>query len=230
MFAQTSHEYLITQTQFNLFQGLKAGPNYLETTFVHPVKEVFWVLTRDNLDLSNSWYNFTALETSKSFQYWQSQLPFYNYTEYYKPELSYITQNFTNYVNSVKAQSVYKLTGEQAQTYFGNFYSIMQSAQPVFNNNDRMEIEDHSFYENLQVYKYHSGWTSPGVYVLSFALNPEDNQPSGTQNFSRLDYQEFRVNIFNTFPIEDRFDCYFFAINYNVFRIIGGMGSTVFSN
>ncbi len=230
MFAQTSHEYLITQTQFNLFQGLKAGPNYLETTFMHPVKEVFWVLTRDNLDLSNNWYNFTALETHKSFEFWQSQLPFYNYTEYYKPELSYITQNFTNYINSVKAQSVYKLTGEQAQTYFGNFYSIMKSAQPVFNNNDRMEIEDHAFFENLQVYKYHSGWTSPGVYVLSFSLNPEDFQPSGSQNFSRLDYQEFRINIFDTFPIEDRFNCYFFAINYNVLRIIGGMGSTVFAN
>ncbi len=230
MFAQTSHEYLITQTQFNLFQGLKAGPNYLETTFMHPVKEVFWVLTRDNLDLSNNWYNFTALETHKSFEFWQSQLPFYNYTEYYKPELSYITQNFTNYINSVKAQSVYKLTGEQAQTYFGNFYSIMKSAQPVFNNNDRMEIEDHAFFVNLQVYKYHSGWTSPGVYVLSFSLNPEDFQPSGSQNFSRLDYQEFRINIFDTFPIEDRFNCYFFAINYNVLRIIGGMGSTVFAN
>jgi len=230
MFAQTSHEYLITQTQFNLFQGLKAGPNYLETTFVHPVKEVFWVLTTENLDLSNNWYNFTGLDTNKSLQYWQSQLRYYNYTEYYEPELSYITQNFTNYINSVKAQSVYKLTNQQAQTYFGNYYSIMESAQPVFNNNDRMEIEEHSFYENLQVYKYHTGLPPQGIYVLSFALNPEEHQPSGTQNFSRLDYQEFRINIFNTYPIEEKFNCYFFAINYNVFRIIGGMGSTVFAN
>jgi len=231
MFAQTSHEYLITQTQFNLFQGLKSGPNYLETTFVHPVKEVFWVLTTENLDLSNDWYNFTGLvDNNQSFEYWQSQLKYYNYPEFYQPELSYITQNFTNFVNSVKAQSVYKLTNEQAQTYFGNYYSIMESAQPVFNNNDRMEIEDHSFYENLQVYKYHSGLPQQGVYVLSFALNPEEHQPSGTQNFSRLDYQEFRINIFNTYPVEEKFNCYFFAINYNVFRIMGGMGSTVFSN
>ena len=230
MFAQTTHEYLITQTQFNLFQGLKAGPNYLETTFVHPVKEVFWVLTMDNLDLSNNWYNFTGLDNSNSFEFWQSQLKYYNYSNFYEPELSYITQNFTNFVNSVKAQSVYKLTNQQAQTYFGNYYSIMQSAQPVFNNNDRMEVEEHAFYQNLEVFKYHSGLPPQGIYVLSFALKPEEHQPSGTQNFSRLDYQEFRVNIFNTYPIEDRFNCYFFAINYNVFRIIGGMGSTVFAN
>ena len=230
MFAQTSHEYLITQTQFNLFQGLKAGPNYLETTYQHPVKEVFWVLTKDDLYLSNDWYNFTGLDTHRSFEYWQSQQKYYIYDKFNEPLLGYIKENFTNYINEVKAQSVYKLTPEQTQTYFGDFYSIMESAQPVFNNNDRMEVQDHAFYENLQLYKYHTGYTPPGVYILSFALNPEDNQPSGTQNFSRLDYQEFRINIFNTYPIEDRFNCYMWAINYNIFRIVGGMGSTVFAN
>ena len=232
MFAQTSHEYLITQTQFNLYQGLKAGPNYLETTFSHPVKEVFWVLTRDDLDLYNDWYNFSGLndDINRSFEFWQSEMRYYTYPFYLEPQLSYIKENFTNFVNSVKAQSVYKLTNQQAQTYFGNYYSIMESAQPVFNNNDRMEIQDHSFYENLQLYKYHSGFTPQGVYILSFGLAPEENQPSGTQNFSRLDYQEFRINIFNTYPIELRFNCYMYAVSYNVFRIIGGMGSTVFSN
>lgn len=231
-FSQTSHEYLITQIQFNLFQGLKSGPNYLETTFMHPVKEIYWVLTHDDLDLSNNWYNFTGLQPgyNSSFNYWQSQLPFYNYPYFNEGSLSYIKQNFTDFVNTVKSESVYKLTGEQAQTYFGNYYSIMESFQPVFNNNDRMEIQDHAFFENLQLFKYHSGITPPGVCVLSFGLTPEDTQPSGTQNFSRLDYQEFRINIFNTFPTEQRFNCYMFAINYNVLRIIGGMGSTVFSN
>ena len=52
-FAQTSHEYLITQTQYNLFQGLKRGPNYLETTFSNPIIEIICYLTRDDLDLRN---------------------------------------------------------------------------------------------------------------------------------------------------------------------------------
>jgi hypothetical protein len=230
MFAQTSHEYLITQTQYNLFQGLKAGPNYLETTYKHPIKEIFWVLTMDDLDQYNDWYNFTGIYLHNSLKFYQSELKYYGLQEYYQPELSYIKENFTNFINSIKAQSVYKLQGAQAQTYFGDFYSIMESAQPVFNNNDRMEVEDHDFYRNLQLFKYHNGLTPPGVYILSFSLKPEDYQPSGTQNFSRLDYQEFRINIFNTYPIEKRFNCMMWAINYNVFRIIGGMGSTVFSN
>lgn len=232
MFAQTSHEYLIPQVQFNMFQGLKSGPNYLETTFMHPVKEIFWVLTRDDLDLNNDWYNFSGLpaDNNQSLQYWQFMQQFYNFPYFNAPLLTYINNNFTDFINETKAQSVYKLTPEQTQTYFGNFYSIMQSAQPVFNNNDRMEIEEHAFYENLQIFKYHDGLPPHGVYLLSFALNPQDNQPSGTQNFSRLDYQEFRVNIFNTYPVNEKFNCYMYAINYNVLRIIGGMGSTVFSN
>jgi hypothetical protein len=230
LFAQTSHEYLITQTQFNLFQGLKSGPNYLETVFKHPVKEIIWFLTRDDLDQTNNWYNFSGLINPSNFQYYQSQLKYYGLQEYYEPELNYIKTNLTNFVNSVKAQSVYKLTGEEAQTYFGNYYAIMQNFQPVFNNNDRMEIQEEGFYSNLEVFKNHQGFPPDGLYVLSFGLKPEDHQPSGTQNFSRLDYQEFRLQVYNTYPIENRYNCYMYAINYNIFRIIGGIGSTVFSN
>jgi hypothetical protein len=93
-----------------------------------------------------------------------------------------------------------------------------------------MEIQDQDFFQNLQVFKYHTGASQQGIYVLSFALNPEEQQPSGTQNFSRLDYQEFRINVYNTYPVEEKFNCYMYARNYNVFRIIGGIGSIVFAN
>jgi hypothetical protein len=229
MFAQTSHEYLITQIQFNLYQGLKAGPNYLETTFSHPVKEIIWVLTMDNLDLNNDWYNFSGMSDNKSLEYWQSFMKLYTYSPNNEPFTSYLKETFTTYINNAKAQSVGKLAPSQTQTYFGDYYSIMESAQPVFNNNDRMELQDHDFFQNLQLFKYHSGIPAQGIYLLSFALKPEDNQPSGTQNYSRLDYQELRVNIFNTYPIEQRFNCYMYAVNYNVFRIIGGIGATVFT-
>lgn len=229
MFAQTSHEYLITQIQFNLYQGLKAGPNYLETTFSHPVKEIIWVLTMDNLDLSNDWYNFSGMSDNKSLEYWQSFMKLYTYSPNNEPFTSYLKETFTTYINNAKAQSVGKLAPSQTQTYFGDYYSIMESAQPVFNNNDRMELQDHDFFQNLQLFKYHSGIPAQGIYLLSFALKPEDIQPSGTQNYSRLDYQELRVNIFNTYPIEQRFNCYMYAVNYNVFRIIGGIGATVFT-
>ena len=106
----------------------------------------------------------------------------------------------------------------------------MDTFQPVLNNNDRQEIFDCNFYRNVSQYKYHSGKTNQPIYVMSYALEPEKYQPSGTQNYSRLDRQEFRVNIKDNYPIEQNFNCYMYARSYNVLRIIGGIGSIVFAN
>ena len=91
-------------------------------------------------------------------------------------------------------------------------------------------IFDSNFYRSLNQYKYHTGKTNQPVYVMSYSLEPEKVQPSGTQNYSRLDRQEFRINISDIYPIEDKFDCYMYARSYNVLRIIGGIGSIVFAN
>jgi hypothetical protein len=78
--------------------------------------------------------------------------------------------------------------------------------------------------------------------MYSFALNPEDHQPSGTCNFSRLDTVKFICNK----PIAEEFDemlisgrrepnewnktARIVAINYNVLRIMSGMGGLAYSN
>ena len=53
-------------------------------------------------------------------------------------------------------------------------------------------------YFNLQVFKYHTGKGARGLYVYSFSLNPEKEQPSGTCNMSRIDDQKLVLNIYNT--------------------------------
>lgn len=229
-FAQTSHEYLIHQSQYGFFQGLKQGSNYLQLTFSQPVKELIWYLTRDDLDLSNDWYNYTGLQTRHTLQWWQSQLPYYGLDNYFITELNYIENNFSSYINNVKEQSVDKLDNESLQTYFGDYYSIMKAARIIFNNNDRLELQEKDFYQNLQCYKYHSGLIREGLYVLSFGLRPEDFQPSGTQNMSRLNNQELQIDIYETYPVDQKFNCNVWAVSYNVLRIMGGIGSIVFAN
>jgi hypothetical protein len=70
------------------------------------------------------------------------------------------------------------------------------------------------------------------VAVYSFALRPEDHQPSGTCNFSRIDMaQMLRSQTFlpdGSTPQQDVIDIY--AVNYNIFRINSGMGGVVYSN
>ena len=71
------------------------------------------------------------------------------------------------------------------------------------------------------------------IYCYSFALKPEEHQPSGTCNFSRIDNAKMLFT--NPVPGTDNADGYghelvVFAINYNVLRIMSGMGGLAYSN
>ena len=232
MFAQTSHEYLITQSQFNFFQGLKKGPNTLGTTFNHPVSEIMWYLTRDDLNLYNDWYNFTGLVNTdrQSLNTYLKQLNNFNDPYYSEVALKNLILNYKPLIQKINGNLKKSLTNVQLQTYFGGYFNIMDSFQPILNNNDRATVFDSNFYDFLNQWKYHSGASEQPVYILSFALQPGKLQPSGTQNFSRLNNQYFKINISDIYPIEEKFNCYMFARNYNVLRIIGGIGSIVFAN
>jgi hypothetical protein len=63
------------------------------------------------------------------------------------------------------------------------------------------------------------------INVYSFALKPEEHQPSGTCNFSRIDNAKL---IFDTAPAGTTLNIY--AVNYNVLRIMSGMGGLAYSN
>ena len=229
-FAQTSHEYLITQTQFNLFQGLSRGPNYLETSFSNPIIEIIWYLTRDDLYLTNDWYNFTGIKSNKTLEYVYKYFSKKNIHTLNKFALEEEYNGSKEFLDTVKENTLDNLTNIQMQTYFNGYENIMDTFQPVLNNNDRQEVLDSNFYRNLNQWKYHTGKTDQPVYLLPFSFEPEKIQPSGSLNFSFLNKQEFRLNIKDNYPVDEKFDCYMYARSYNVLRIIGGIGSIVFVN
>jgi hypothetical protein len=66
-----------------------------------------------------------------------------------------------------------------------------------------------------------------GVYSYSFALKPEEHQPTGTCNFSRIDNAQVSIA---TKSGSNKTTLNMFATNYNVLRIQSGMGGLAFSN
>ncbi len=60
------------------------------------------------------------------------------------------------------------------------------------------------------------------INVYSFALKPEEHQPSGTCNFSRIDSAHLKTTGNLTGNV--------YAVNYNVLRIMSGMGGLAYSN
>ena len=61
------------------------------------------------------------------------------------------------------------------------------------------------------------------IYVYSFAINPEEHQPSGTCNFSKLD--SAKIILSSSSQISN-----IYAVNYNVLRIMSGMGGLAYAN
>ena len=64
---------------------------------------------------------------------------------------------------------------------------------------------------------------SNNINVYSFALKPEEHQPSGTCNFSRIDNAQLNFSASATLAN-------IYAVNYNVLRIMSGMGGLAYSN
>ena len=107
------------------------------------------------------------------------------------------------------------------------------------NGHDRMAARDGSYFSLVQPYQHHTnvpaGTTrSSNINVYSFALKPEDHQPSGTCNMSRIDNATLHVTAKPADganrPTGIDKDLYIFAVNYNVLRIMGGMGGLAYSN
>jgi hypothetical protein len=108
--------------------------------------------------------------------------------------------------------------------------------QLKLNGHDRFAARDWRYFSRVQVHQHHSGpggltaaapaaqgASSDGIGVYSFALKPEEHQPSGTCNFSRIDNAQLVQSEFGTATRV-------YAINYNVLRIMSGMGGLAYSN
>ena len=108
------------------------------------------------------------------------------------------------------------------------------------NGHDRFSARPHPYFSRVQVLENHSGYggldsTNAGtdgngandsICVYSFALKPEEHQPSGTCNFSRID----NAQLVNSNAFLGSNFIKIFAVNYNVLRIMSGMGGLAYSN
>ena len=83
----------------------------------------------------------------------------------------------------------------------------------------------------VQPFQVHSRTPDTGINVYSFALRPEEHQPSGTCNFSRIDNATLQLVLSNATVEGTRTaKVRVYATNYNVLRIMSGMGGLAYSN
>jgi hypothetical protein len=104
------------------------------------------------------------------------------------------------------------------------------SANIQLNGNDRFGKRDGFYFNVIQPYQHHTGSPAPGINVYSFALKPEDYQPSGTCNFSRIDTSQLIIDITEKTTLGRAATLNIYAVNYNILRIMSGMGGLAYSN
>ena len=202
-FAQKGHEYLIEQVQHTGTDTVSAGSEVQKRlSYNHPVKELVWCL--DNGDDSFRTANAHATVTSNILG---------------------VTAESNCLVSS-------SLAGVPLVAFKGANFSeddngTLDTFKLVLNGQDRFKEQSGKYFNQVQPFVHHSGSPAPGVYAYSFALKPEEHQPTGSCNFSRIDNAQVAIKAKT--GIEET-TLRMFATNYNVLRIQSGMGGLAFSN
>ena len=123
---------------------------------------------------------------------------------------------------------------------------VERSFEPIdkvilyLNGQERFSERKGSYFRLVQPYQRHTSIPDSSgtkyIYAYSFGLNPEEHQPSGTCNFSRIDNSDLHIVFRN--PKDNDLQAppmpggaiRIYAINYNVLRIQNGMGGLAYSN
>ena len=102
------------------------------------------------------------------------------------------------------------------------------SAKLMLNGNDRFAERDQKYFTHVQPYQHHTNIPiDKNINVYSFALKPEEHQPSGTLNMSRIDTAQLKLS--GGYSADNQ-NVSIYAHSYNVLRILSGMGGLAYSN
>jgi hypothetical protein len=127
--------------------------------------------------------------------------------------------------------------------------SIVNQHKLVLNGNDRYNDKNADYYNLVQPYNHFTAIPPIGLLCYSYALQPVEHQPSGTLNFSRIDNASNRFSVIadvgalsgllassqlasNVWSVaaDTPYEGVVYAVNYNVLRIMSGMGGLAYSN
>jgi len=240
-FAQVSHEYLIEQLQFTGDESVNSSSNKIKLNFNHPVKELVWVVQPDSNIGDHDTRNVGGPQH-------------FNYTD--TIDASYYTglpgdplgdglvgsgvgsTRLGDATDGTWLEAISAATGTHgagANGVGGFVYDSgknpVVSAKLQLNGHDRFSERGGRYFNLVQPYQHHENIPSTGINVYSFGLTPEEHQPSGTCNMSRIDNATLHLTLTPESVAGNR-SCKVrvYAVNYNVLRIMSGMGGLAYSN
>ena len=189
-FAINPHEYLIEQVQ-SLNKTTLTNKHLLP--FTNHVKEIIWVCRGKDLDETDPTIPTNSVDTVSNVE----GGPLSKGNDYF------------NYSSAGQLNKEYINTQESFEPF--------RTAKILFEGSNRFEEMKASYFRTLQPLYYHTKVPEKHIYSYSFALKPEEYQPSGFINFSKLNSVEL---IFTN--VEPNTDILIYATTYNVLKVAGG--------
>jgi len=197
-FAQVSHEYLIEQLQYTS----STMSTSQKLNFNHPVKELVWIVQDDTAATENTSATATDIDATQ------------NVTTTTSDKNDYFNYN-TNITDDSEV-----INGATSNESFA-------TAKLQLNGHDRFAARNASYFRTCQPLQAGHRVPLKHIYSYSFALKPEEHQPSGTCNFSRIDTAYLKFTSGGTLASST---LRVYAVNYNVLRVMSGMGGLAYSN
>jgi hypothetical protein len=189
------------------------------------------------------WVDYVYLDTDERRKFAQSS------HEYLIEQLQFtgresadskIKLNFNHPVKELVWVAHPDVTGAQKWNHYGKKATVtanlttdnqVKTAKLTLNGNDRFAQRDGDYFNLVQPFQHHENVPSNrGINVYSFALKPEEHQPSGTLNMSRIDTATLDLTYEDTDATDKPTGVSIYAVNYNVLRILSGMGGIAYSN
>ena len=256
-FAQVSHEYLIEQLQFTGDESVNQSNVKVKLNFNHPVKELVWVVQLDACVGSNAptdakvpgrqWFNYTNAVDETPYSHVDPNVLMNIHDGVINNAANGAGVDPTGAATTFSASGADGTGGNSGgATLAGNAAAAVgllselnklydagknpvKSARLTLNGHDRFSDRDGRYFNLVQPYQHHERVPCPGVNVYSFGLKPEEHQPSGTCNMSRIDNATLVLNL-DGIATDSAGKVRVYATNYNVLRIMSGMGGLAYSN
>jgi len=231
-FAQVSHEYLIEQVQFTGAESIETGSSSKNVTlnFNHPVKELIWSHLGSLNNTNKRWFNYSGSHTNSADSFETALLQLNGHDRFSVRSADYFrkVQNYEHHTRVPRVGSDVSGAdnGILISGLTSNTNAVVADGVKAPSTQD-VDLEIQYFGEFDDARRQY-------IYSYSFALSPEEHQPSGTCNFSRIDNAilQLKYNSANQTSLAAgrTMTLNIYAVNYNVLRIMSGMGGLAYSN
>jgi len=157
--------------------------------------------------------------------------------------LNGITRLTTTNVDSSSTEDIVVRQWDNYGAFLTRTVNPVDQVLLQLNGQDRFSKRDGNYFNYVMPFQCHSNTPCDGLNMFSFALNPEEHQPSGTCNMSRIDNATLNIDFISsvsystgaaistkTVSVASDAKCNIYATNYNVLRIMSGMAGLAYSN